>query len=552
MFKNNIFLKIFPVLLIILLCIPVVLPYFHSGYFPTHDGEWAVVRLGDMFRQLRDLQFPPRFSGALNFGYGYPLFNFAYPFPYYLGILFYVPLHSFIVSVKTMFVLSVFLSSLFMYLASNLLWKSRIAAFVSSILYIYFPYRMVDLYVRGSLGESLSFVLFPLIFYLALKLFDAPYGRLTVIFLSISIAILVMTHNIMTVLFMPVFLAFFLWRIIYERRFDVFQSFFLCLFLGAGLSFFFWFPALFEKHNIQLSKVSIADRNLYFVKPIQLLLPSWGYAPPTESGGFSYQLGIAQMIVMTIALVLFVKTFITNRLIQTPLKSYFMIFVMLFIFCLTMLFSFTGFIWKTIPLLKEINYPWTLLSQLGFLTALMAGFLSIQGRIMKYTLIVICLLSIIIVFPYAKPQKYVEYDDNYYLTNEATTTSSNELMPLWVKERPMEHYKDKVEVIRGDGQISNLAFKSNALRFNYKATVPTTISINTVYYPGWKAYGNGENLKISYDNPKGVMQVNVSQYRNLVSLHFEETLPRFLADIVSIVSVLIILFILLRPLLLFR
>ena len=73
----------------IFICIPVILPYFHSGYFPSHDGEWAVVRAGEMFREIRDHQFPPRYSGVLNFGYGYPLFNFAYPFPYYVSTLFH-------------------------------------------------------------------------------------------------------------------------------------------------------------------------------------------------------------------------------------------------------------------------------------------------------------------------------------------------------------------------------------------------------------------------------------------------------------------------------
>ena len=84
--------------------IPVILPYFQAGYFPTHDGEWAVVRLADMFRTIRDLQIPARYSGELNFGYGYPLFNFAYPMPYYLGILMYMLGAGFVDTIKILFV----------------------------------------------------------------------------------------------------------------------------------------------------------------------------------------------------------------------------------------------------------------------------------------------------------------------------------------------------------------------------------------------------------------------------------------------------------------
>src|SRR5438309_1338641 len=132
-----------------LLSVPLILPYIHTGYFPTHDGEWAIVRLGDMFRSLRDHQFPVRYSGYLNFGYGYPLFNFTYPAPYYVGVLFHFLKFGFVDTVKLLFALSVFVSAIGMYLLSNEIWKNRFSGVISAIFYIYFPYRIVDLYARG-------------------------------------------------------------------------------------------------------------------------------------------------------------------------------------------------------------------------------------------------------------------------------------------------------------------------------------------------------------------------------------------------------------------
>ena len=546
------FTKFLPIIIVVLICIPVVLPYFQSGYFPTHDGQWAVVRLGDMFRQLRDLQIPPRMSGALNFGYGYPLFNYTYPFPYYLGILLYVPLHSFILSIKLIFILSVFISAIGMYVCSYKLWKDRSAGVVASILYIYLPYRMVDLYVRGSIGESLSFALFPLIFYLVLRLFDNAFGRATVVLLSLLIGTLVMTHNIMAVLFFPLLITFAVARIIREKRFDVAQSLFLCFLLGAGVSFFFWFPALFEKGNILLSKIPIADRQLYFVKPLSLILPSWGYQPPTEVGGFSYQIGISQIISVLLTLIIIIYTFVKNKLLLTPAKYYALIISVCFLISLLMLFPFTDFVWKHTPLLKEINYPWTLLAPMGFLSSLLAGFLIIQGKYLKYFGFILAFLSVILTIQYAHPQSFVDHSDNYYLTNEATTTSSNELMPLWVKEQPNEHFKEKVVIKSGSAQISNISTNSKFLKFNYKSIGEVTFRINTIYYPGWNAYVNGERAKINYDNNKGVMEISSNQYRDTVSLYFNETFPRVIADTVTVLSLFVILFILLRPILLFK
>ena len=158
-------MKLFLSIIIVLMTIPVLLPYLRQGYFPTHDGEWAVVRLADMYRTVRDLQIPARYSGYLNAGYGYPLFNFAYPFPYYMGLIPLLFNIGFVGSIKLLFTLSVPLSALFMYLFSKKLWKSNWAGIISAVVYVYAPYRMVDLFVRGSIGESLAFVIFPLLFY---------------------------------------------------------------------------------------------------------------------------------------------------------------------------------------------------------------------------------------------------------------------------------------------------------------------------------------------------------------------------------------------------
>ena len=217
-----------------------------------------------------------------------------------------------------------------------------------------------------------------------------------------------------------------------------------------------------------------------------------------------------------------------------------------------MLFSFTLPLWKIIPLLKEINYPFTLLSQIGFITSILGGFLVLQGKYMKYLLIVFSFLAFILVFPYAKPQSFVNRGDSYYLTNEATTTSSDELMPVWVKEKPIKHYASKVEVVNGNAQISNLNFNSKKLTFNYVANTDTTFRINTIYYPGWKVYLDNELVKENHSNPKGVIEISASKYGSNVSLYFGETITRTAANSLSIIALLVLLFILMRPILIFK
>ena len=95
-------------LVIIFVSFLFTLPFFKDGYFQTHDGEWAIIRLAEMGREIRDLQIPPRWSSFLNHGYGYPLFLFTYPLPFYLGYLISLVGVGLTSSIKLVFVLTVF------------------------------------------------------------------------------------------------------------------------------------------------------------------------------------------------------------------------------------------------------------------------------------------------------------------------------------------------------------------------------------------------------------------------------------------------------------
>jgi hypothetical protein len=537
---RNILIFIF----LIVISLPAAFAYFHSGYFPTHDGEWAVVRLTDMFRTLRDFQIPARYSGNLNFGYGYPLFNFTYPFPYYFGLILHLLGFGFVNSIKILFAGSVIFSAFFMFLASKALWKNVWAGIASSILYIYFPYRMVDLYVRGSIGESLSFVLFPLLFYLAIKLINRP-SFLLVGGIATSLASLIMTHNIMTVLFVPLYVIFVLIQAILENR-KAIKSFIASIFLGLGISAFFWIPALFEKSNILLSQVPIADRNLYFVKFEQLIFSKWGYGIPTDSNGFSYQLGfghIATFIVVVLSLFfILVKNQKYFKEYVFKITCFLVSFVLLYAF---LLFKPSELLWKNIPLLSEINYPWIVLGILGFLISLLAGFLSKQvlGR---YIVIFLGIIAVLTVLPHARPERYIDNPDSYYLTNDATTTSSNELMPLWVKKMPSQRVVNKVEITNGAGSIENIFFNSKQVNFSIDASDKTNIRVNTIYYPGWKVYVDKVNATISYKNEQGVMNINVPFGHHVVQAKFEETPLRLTGDILSLMSILMVAFLVVK------
>ena len=68
--------------------------------------------------------------------------------------------------------------------------------------------------------------------------------------------------------------------------------------------------------------------------------------------------------------------------------------------------------------------------------------------------------------------------------------------------------------------------------------------INTIYYPGWKIYTDKVSTKILYDNDLGVMQIALPAGHHLIVGNFTETPLRLTSDIISLLSLLIVLILL--------
>ncbi|CAN5181777.1 hypothetical protein BH09PAT1_BH09PAT1_3590 [soil metagenome] len=520
----------------VIICVfslPLILSFFHKGYFPSHDGEWAVVRLSDMYRELKDGQIPPRFSGNLNFSYGYPLFEFAYPLPYILGLPFFLFHVGLVNSIKILFALSVPMAGLSMYVAVKELWKTKNGALVSSILYMYLPYRLVDLYARGSLGESIASILFPLILY-CMKRLSQRRSLATVILLGVAFASLILSHNIMAVLFGIVLLSYFIFLFFTEKR-SLYIQIFVGLALGIGLSAFFWLPALVEKNTIFLSKIPIADRDLYYVSLPKLLLSPWGYGTPTESNPFTYQVGWGHLLVVGALLILFIQNYVK----KIKVGGEVWLFIGLACLFVIMMFPISRPLW-TLPLLKEINYPWTLLFPLGFLLSLLGGYLPGKGRAYDVLAGGIALISIFTVITLARPQLYVDRGDGFYFTNDATTTSSNELMPLTVQTIASARPLQKVFLRSGQGSVQLVLNKSQKQIFTAHLSGPSVIRLDTIYFPGWHWYTNGKELPISYDNPEGVMESQLPAGDYTIIAQLKSTPARIFANSLTILSLLVI------------
>ena len=173
--------------IILVLSIPAVRYLFVNGYFGVSD-DLHIGWLFEMDRVVKMLQFPPRYVPDLSFGFGYPLFSFVYPLPFYIAEIFHLVGFSLVNSVKLVFGLSIPLSMYFMYKLLREYTKEDFSL-AGAVLYVYAPYRALEMFVRGTIGEIVAFVFFPLIILSVIK--KKPY------ILALSLTGLILSHNIM-------------------------------------------------------------------------------------------------------------------------------------------------------------------------------------------------------------------------------------------------------------------------------------------------------------------------------------------------------------------
>lgn len=501
--RNNIL-----IFLLLIFVIPAILPLFNLGFFVSDDLEWMVIRFSAFYSAFKDGQIPVRFLHSLNNGYGYPVPTFLYPGFMYFGIPVQVITSNFVVTIKTILVLSISGSALFTYVWLNKFF-SKSASQAGSVVAVYLPYRLYDLYTRGSVGELFALAWVPFVLWMI--------ERKSYFWTAIGIFLLIISHNTMAVLFLPLIFIYVLVKFFStehsERRYPVKNL--ISILLGIGLSSFFIIPALYELGYTQFNRVQVSDPLKYFAT--------------AEMTGFISFLIISTAIVI----------FVVKKVSRPDLRNLFLYFI--FVSAGVIFFSnpVSTFFWESMPS-SWIQFPFRLLSILlvavPFLAAFLIDRLSLASKF--FVIFIITVTGVISALPFISPKQFFVKDDSYYFTNQATTTVRDEYMPVWVKDKASKLHDEKIEVLSGQAVIKNVFYNNSRITFEVASQSEAIIRVNTIFWPGWNAIVNGDLVNIDYNNSKGVMDLTLSQGNKKVAIVFSETPIRMMANLGSILSLI--------------
>lgn len=529
-------------LLTILSIIP-LLDLFKSGLPITHDGQDHVARIANFYQNLEEGNIIPRWAGNLNWGYGHPILEFLYPLPSYLASFFHFFGFTLIDSVKLVFGTSFALSGIAMYLFIKELLNDDRAAFFASALYIIAPYRFVDLYVRGAIGEHVAFVFPPLIFYFLIKL-SKNYSYWYILGGGFSLAGLILSHNAITLMFLPLIFIYIFYLIFQGSNKKYFiPSSFILIFLGFGLSAFFWMPAFMEgKYTLRDIVTGGGEYARNFVTWKDFFLSAWSYGGTVA---LSKQIGIIHWIsIFGSAGGVYYLYKKRNKLWIVCLGSILILGISLFLMT-----SSSNPIWQTITTLQKFQFPWRFLSVTVFLSALTGGILlySTPNKYKKAALLIFIVGLLVANRNYWYANGYLQKEDNFFEGVYAGTTDTGESSPIWsvrfMEKRPKAH----LEVIDGDAKIKELYRKSTYRKYQVQVDKKTLFGENTLYFPGWEIKANGilQNIEFQNKDYRGVMTFHLDEGSYVVESIYKETKLRLISDIISFTTLSVAVFLLL-------
>ncbi len=524
------------ILIVLLLSALAVVDLANYGLPPTHDGEYHIMRIWQFYRVLSDGNIFPLWAPDFNNGFGVPLFNYVYPLPNYIGSFFHWLGFSLIDSYKLTMVFGNLLGAIFMYLFISQRW-GKVSGLVAATFYTYAPYHLLDIYVRGSVGEVVALGVFPGILWSYEKFMKESRYRYFVI-AACLLGLLILSHNILAMIFFPVFLIIEFFVIMSKtEKVKRIQQLVAASLVGVGLASPFWLPAILERKYVQgLQTSNPID---HFPELYKLIYSSWGYGFSGDNGAgqMSFQIGIAGLFVVILAVIL---TFFVRK-IRREVFFYFLI-LLLTIFFIT---PYSSWIWERLPLVNYVQFPWRLLSISTFLIALLSG-LIVRRDIYKKNIFPIListfliLLSIGFSLNYTKAPFYHKRADNHYLIRSNFTDGTNSpgdaFNTIWLDNLPKKA-KNKIELV-GKGQIEIIKMSSQRYIFSVDLEENSIVNINTAYFPFWESIIDSEYSKTQ--NSNGVISLDVNKGVHEIEVFVRDSYLRKISYFIFYLSILML------------
>ncbi len=559
-------------LVVLVICLLAIWPFLSRASLPQGtDAELHIFRLHELSYLVRNGVFFPRWAPDFYHGYGYPIFNYYAPLTYYLGLMVeLLPRLDAVSGVKAVFVLGLLLGGMGIYGFVRDNWGRR-AGYVATAVYIYAPYvQYIDPHARGVLPESFSLGLFPVALW-ALDRVKRGSGRWWWVTAVLSTAAIILTHNLMGLLFFGLLLAWVIWQVASQRisqsasqpvSQSAAKSLFTVLLIGLGVAAYFWLPVIIERDAVNLNTLIGAGDNYdfrtHFLSWREMLAPSmlldWGATQPA----FHFNLGVAQWVMGGLGLLMLVLR-------RTKQSAHLLFFALALAGLLFLMLPISQFVWEAVPFLPYFQFPWRLLGAVAAMLAILAGagmgeWVQRRGAAGVATAVFLVALPMILALPLTQPAPWGDFGavstarltEIEHKGRWLGTTSTADYVPATVDQIPKRNGRvaaplydnqppDQVNwATLPEGTDLNVEVVT-PLFTRYQVAAPGDFLLRLFLFdfPGWQVRIDGQPVETELGRPEGFIVIPVPAGNHTVEVKFGSTPDRVLAWAITIISLVL-------------
>ncbi len=518
-------------------------PYLNNKMVLGHDIKFHLARIQQIARELSSGNFPVLIHSDLvdGLGYGNSLF---YPeiFLYIPAVIYNMGI-SLVTSFKIFIIFITFITFMSMFIVTRRITKSDIISVISSILYTFSLYRIVDVYTRAAIGEVLVFIFLPIVVLGCYELFVGDKSKWWI--LPFGIFGVVNSHIISFAFAVGIIFFFMIINvkgIIKEKRI---RNIIIAGVISILVTLSVLLPILEQKssndYNVFVGGTSkeLSERSmqltLLFIDDYR-----YGYDMVNDLINGRMNLGIG---IMLLVLPLFI--FVTKWKDKKQKKILIQIFIL---GVLALLATTKLFPWKLFRFLNIIQVPWRLniISTMCF---------SIVGAYCIYNVMdqkrdSMIILSIIIVYVTSSYLGKVIYSDVTNTEMEYTSIGVGEYLPsipIDTEEKNVFNIEDKNVTYEFEKNRNKITFETTQDKNGKQINIPL------IYYKGYEAQiqtsdNKKQELELSRNDENGQTKlINENELIGKITIEYKMTLIQKCSYLLTYLTVIfLIIYIMLK------
>jgi len=533
-----------PVLLALALALPVCTNLVTTRVPEGHDAFEYFPRLVEFDQNIRHGILFPRWAPDLSHGSGQPLFEFNPPMVYYIAEGWRLAGFDFITAINLASIVLVLAAALAMFLLGRLYfgdWGGILAAAA----YLYAPYFSVNLYVRSALAEFAAFPFFALSLY-GFGAYAKLRSRRYLLLGAAAYGGVLFSHNAAALLFTPLLLGFLAFTAWMARSRTVLRGQALGFLLGLGLGACIWVPSLIEKQYVGLFRLlqGYLRYTDHFVYLHQLLYSPWGYGISVagDQDGMSFALGWSHLLLIAAAWIWAARR---GRPAERAWLRFFTAAAV--VLCLAA-WQHAVWLWDRVALLQYVQFPWRLLGVVAVCTSLLVAPLGrFAAALPKWRAVVLTgLLALLVVpnLPHNHPKQLDEVDLSFWTPQQigargVEVTTASEYAPRWVELWPAYDPR-AVRLGPNEAVVREESRTPVSWSGQIEAQHATTTQTSFAWFPGWEVRIDGRAVEAGPVKSTGLLQFPMPAGAHHVEIAWKRTTPRLLADLLSLVSLAIL------------